>query len=132
MFAGSRQPSFGFHNPSPIKKRNKKKTNTYVTPPLQGERQTALFNRLQELRSRNNEPKNMDDIIENEIEDLEEIDPSHEAVDTAMFDASTEYGKSVIFICLIKMPILESLRSRRPSNTANRRFKTRCHVSKMA
>ncbi|KAM6489594.1 hypothetical protein JOM56_014916 [Amanita muscaria] len=51
MFAGSRQPNFGVHNPSPIKKRNKKKTNTYVTPPLQDVRRTALLNRLQELRS---------------------------------------------------------------------------------
>jgi hypothetical protein len=90
MFAGSRQPSFGFHNPSPIKKRNKKKTNTYVTPPLQGERQKALWNRLQELRSRNSQPKSLaNDIVENE--ELEEID--HEAVDTAMFDDNTEYGK---------------------------------------
>lgn len=96
MFAGSRQPSFGFHNPSPIRTRNKKKTNTYVTPPLQGERQTALFNRLQELRSRNIEPNSLaNDIIGNEINELEEVDEAvdHEAADVAMFDDSAEFGK---------------------------------------
>jgi len=92
MFAGLRQPSFRFHNPSPIKKRNKKKTNTYVTPPLQGVQQTALFNWLQELCSRNNKPESLaNDIVENENEELEDVET--EAVDMAMFDDSAKFGK---------------------------------------
>ncbi|KIL57472.1 hypothetical protein M378DRAFT_16228 [Amanita muscaria Koide BX008] len=89
MFAGSRQPNFGVHNPSPIKKRNKKKTNTYVTPPLQDVRRTALLNRLQELRSGIDAETLADDVAESENEDLAEVEG--ETVDAPMFDGSTEF-----------------------------------------
>jgi hypothetical protein len=44
--------TFGTYNPSPIKKQNKKKTRTYVIPPLHESRRDDLFKRLTELRGR--------------------------------------------------------------------------------
>lgn len=94
--SGLRKPTFGVHNPSPIKKRNKKKTSTFVTPPLQDVRRMALLNRLEKLRN-NNEPENLADSIMDqcENEDLEEVEP--EAMDTPMCDDSTKFGNCLIY-----------------------------------
>jgi hypothetical protein len=48
MSSGKR-PTFGVHNPSPIKKRNVKKTSTIVVPSLQEARRAELFKKLQQL-----------------------------------------------------------------------------------
>lgn len=47
--SSSKRPTFGVHNPSPIKKRNVKKTNTIVVPSLQEARRAELFSKLQQL-----------------------------------------------------------------------------------
>jgi len=92
MFTGFKKPSFGVHNPSPIKKRNKRKTNTYVTPPLQDARRMVLLNRLKELRGGHNESETLD----GEIEELDDIQQDAvEDMEIDMFDSVAEFGKVV-------------------------------------
>ncbi|KAM6489784.1 hypothetical protein JOM56_014807 [Amanita muscaria] len=52
----SKRPTFGVHNPSPIKKRNIKKTNTFVVPSLQEARRAELLSKLQLLQHNDSEP----------------------------------------------------------------------------
>ncbi|KIL64034.1 hypothetical protein M378DRAFT_643237 [Amanita muscaria Koide BX008] len=52
----SKRPTFGVHNPSPIKKRNIKKTNTFVVPSLQEARRAELLSKLQQLQHNDSEP----------------------------------------------------------------------------
>ena len=51
--SGSRRPTFGVHNPSPIKKRNVKKTTSFVVPSLLEARRAELFSKLQQLYHEN-------------------------------------------------------------------------------
>jgi hypothetical protein len=95
MSAWLRKPTFGLHNPSPIKRRNKKKSSTFVTPPLQDVRRLALLDRLEALRNNTNlnESGMADNIIDqSENDELDEMDP--EAMETPMFDDITELGMS--------------------------------------
>ncbi|KIL60920.1 hypothetical protein M378DRAFT_13837, partial [Amanita muscaria Koide BX008] len=68
--SSSKTPTFGIHNPSPIKKRNVKKTNKFVVSSLHEARRAELFSKLQELHYHENSEPN--DIILGREEPLED------------------------------------------------------------
>ena len=89
--SGSRKPKFGIHNPSPIKKRNVKKTTSFVVPSLLEARCAELFNKLQHLYQV--DPNNLESYDANS-EHIEDVLGSPMDIDEPTDDPSNDHDGS--------------------------------------